>query len=240
MSGLSLWPLMQDSRPVFDGLSLHSVMKFHSAIPGTLTEQRTVPATTCTILCSANPSLHSPVSSKMLMMTVSFKKTLNKAYLSLSYVWKKKNGSRSRIFLYKSDFHIFNSKLPIYFACPLWLPKFCGLYLYIFSTDIELPRTLTSDRQGSLPSARVVSNTVLSGSTPTSATHSTFLTHFGQFIDHDVISTPSMRGNLGITNLQVFKFRPFLFPRNPTYVSQMTGCKTAVKFFIVKQFTQYF
>lgn len=132
MSGLSLWPLMQDSRPVFDGLSLHSVMKFHSAIPGTLTEQRTVPATTCTILCSANPSLHSPVSSKMLMMTVSFKKTLNKAYLSLSYVWKKKNGSRSRIFLYKSDFHIFNSKLPIYFACPLWLPKFCGLYLYIF------------------------------------------------------------------------------------------------------------
>lgn len=118
--------------------------------------------------------------------------------------------------------------------------KFCGLYLYIFSTDIELPRTLTSDRQGSLPSARVVSNTVLSGSTPTSATHSTFLTHFGQFIDHDVISTPSMRGNLGITNLQVFKFRPFLFPRNPTYVSQMTWCKTAVKFFIVKQFTQYF
>lgn len=108
-----------------------------------------------------------------------------------------------------------------------------------FSTDIELPRTLTSDRQGSLPSARVVSNTVLSGSTPTSATHSTFLTHFGQFIDHDVISTPSMRGNLGITNLQVFKFRPFLFPRNPTYVSQMTWCKTAVKFFIVKQFTQY-
>lgn len=118
--------------------------------------------------------------------------------------------------------------------------KFCGLYLYIVFTDIELPRTLTSDRQGSLPSARVVSNTVLSGSTPTSATHSTFLTHFGQFIDHDVISTPSMRGNLGITNLQVFKFRPFLFPRNPTYVSQMTWCKTAVNFFIVKQFTQYF
>lgn len=62
-----------------------------------------------------------------------------------------------------------------------------------YNDYIELPRTLTSDRQGSLPSARVVSNTVLSGSTPTSATHSTFLTHFGQFIDHDVISTPSMR-----------------------------------------------
>lgn len=236
MSGLSLWPLMQDSRPVFDGLSLHSVMKFHSAIPGTLTEQRTVPATTCTILCSANPSLHSPVSSKMLIMTVSFKKTLNKAYLSLSYVWKKKNGSRSRIFLYKSDFHIFNSKLP---SLSFMTSEILWPVSLHFSTDIELPRTLTSDRQGSLPSARVVSNTVLSGSTPTSATHSTFLTHFGQFIDHDVISTPSMRGNLGITNLQVFKFRPFLFPRNPTYVSQMTWCKTAVKFFIVKQFTQY-
>lgn len=140
MSGLSLWPLMQDSRPVFDGLSLHSVMKFHSAIPGTLTEQRTVPATTCTILCSANPSLHSPVSSKMLMMTVSFKKTLNKAYLSLSYVWKKKNGSRSRIFLYKSDFHIFNSKLPIYFACPLWLPKVLWpVSLHFFQQTLNYP-----------------------------------------------------------------------------------------------------
>lgn len=126
MSGLSLWPLMQDSRPVFDVLSLHSVMKFHSAIPGTLTEQRTVPATTCTILCSANPSLHSPVSSKMLMMTVSFKKTLNKAYLSLSYVWKKKNGSRSRIFTFSIQSFLSISLVLYDFR------KFCGLYLYIF------------------------------------------------------------------------------------------------------------
>ncbi|XP_022289630.2 peroxidase-like protein [Crassostrea virginica] len=57
----------------------------------------------------------------------------------------------------------------------------------------ELPRTLTYDGQGTLPSARVVSNAVFAGTTPTSATHSTFLTHFGQFIDHDVISTPSMK-----------------------------------------------
>lgn len=132
MSGLSLWPLMQDSRPVFDGLSLHSVMKFHFAILGTLTEQRTVPATTCTILCSANPSLHSPVSSKMLMMTVSFKKTLNKAYLSLSYVWKKRMVAGPG-FSFISLIFTFSIQSFLSISLVLYdFRKFCGLYLYIF------------------------------------------------------------------------------------------------------------
>nr|XP_022293504.1 peroxidase-like protein [Crassostrea virginica] len=57
---------------------------------------------------------------------------------------------------------------------------------------IDLPRTLSSNNRDPLPSARVVSNAVFAGATPTSPIHSIFLTHFGQFIDHDVISTPSM------------------------------------------------
>lgn len=92
----------------------------------------------------------------------------------------------------------FRSKASYLFCLPFVTPGSSMAYIStIYFTVVELPRTLTSDRQGSLPSARVVSNAVLSGSTPTSATHSTFLTHFGQFIDHDVISTPSMRGNFG-------------------------------------------
>lgn len=61
---------------------------------------------------------------------------------------------------------------------------------------ISLPRTrsvaLPPQR---LPSARTVSNNVFQwsfgGMTPVSASFSTFLTHHGQFIDHDIIATPS-------------------------------------------------
>jgi hypothetical protein len=51
---------------------------------------------------------------------------------------------------------------------------------------------------GFLPSARTVSNNVLQytsgGMTPVSAVHSMHLTHHGQFIDHDIISTPTELG----------------------------------------------
>ncbi|XP_065940288.1 peroxidase-like protein [Magallana gigas] len=59
---------------------------------------------------------------------------------------------------------------------------------------IDAPRTRSVDNSP-LPSARTVSNRVFQwtfrGMTPVSAKFSTFLTHHGQFIDHDVISTPS-------------------------------------------------
>nr|XP_034316533.1 peroxidase-like protein isoform X2 [Crassostrea gigas] len=64
-----------------------------------------------------------------------------------------------------------------------------------YDNCINKSRTLTTNRRWLLPSARVVSNAVLSGPTPNSVRHSTFLTHFGQFIDHDIISTPSMKEN---------------------------------------------
>lgn len=57
---------------------------------------------------------------------------------------------------------------------------------------MQTPRIRTSNKQDLLPSARLVSNALFDGYTPTSAIHTTFLTHFGQFIDHDVISTPTM------------------------------------------------
>eukprot|EP00105_Crassostrea_gigas_P025286 XP_011445822.1 PREDICTED: peroxidase-like protein [Crassostrea gigas] len=60
-----------------------------------------------------------------------------------------------------------------------------------YDNSIDLPRTKDSNGDP-LPSARMVSNLILSGSNPVSSTFTTFLTHFGQFIDHDVISTPSM------------------------------------------------
>lgn len=59
---------------------------------------------------------------------------------------------------------------------------------------IGLPRTRSVDPSQRLPSARVVSNNVFwrrFGMTPVSAVFSTFLTHHGQFIDHDIIATPS-------------------------------------------------
>ncbi|XP_062573135.1 peroxidase-like protein [Saccostrea cucullata] len=59
---------------------------------------------------------------------------------------------------------------------------------------IDTPRT-RSVTGGILPSARTVSNNVFQylggGMTPVSAVFSTYLTHHGQFIDHDVIATPS-------------------------------------------------
>lgn len=61
---------------------------------------------------------------------------------------------------------------------------------------ISLPRTRSvSPPPQRLPSARTVSNNVFQwsfgGMTPVSASFSTFLTHHGQFIDHDIIATPS-------------------------------------------------
>ncbi|XP_061177755.1 peroxidase-like protein [Saccostrea echinata] len=60
----------------------------------------------------------------------------------------------------------------------------------------ELNTTRNSSvTDGQLPSARTVSNNVFQycsgGMTPVSARFSTYLTHHGQFIDHDVIATPS-------------------------------------------------
>ncbi|XP_062612030.1 peroxidase-like protein [Saccostrea cucullata] len=87
-----------------------------------------------------------------------------------------------------------------------------------YDNFIDTPRTLTSNRQSKLPGAREVSNAVLSGSTPTSSIYSTFLTHFGQFIDHDIIATPSMtEGNPPRTitdccNPLVNKFACFTIP----------------------------
>lgn len=65
------------------------------------------------------------------------------------------------------------------------------------SIVIGLPRTRSVDPSQRLPSARVVSNNVFwrrFGMTPVSAVFSTFLTHHGQFIDHDIIATPSETG----------------------------------------------
>ncbi|XP_065941389.1 peroxidase-like protein [Magallana gigas] len=59
---------------------------------------------------------------------------------------------------------------------------------------IDAPRTRSVDNSP-LPSARTVSNRVFQwtfrGMTPVSAKYSTFLTNHGQFINHDVISTPT-------------------------------------------------
>lgn len=63
-----------------------------------------------------------------------------------------------------------------------------------YDNRIDSPRTRSVDNFP-LPSARTVSNRVFQwtfgGMTPVSARFSTFLTHHGQFIDHDVIATPS-------------------------------------------------
>ncbi|XP_055999997.1 peroxidase-like protein [Ostrea edulis] len=59
---------------------------------------------------------------------------------------------------------------------------------------VDSPRTrsVTGDM---LPSARTVSNNIFQytsgGMTPVSALYSTYLTHHGQFLDHDLIATPS-------------------------------------------------
>lgn len=47
-----------------------------------------------------------------------------------------------------------------------------------------------------LPSPRYVSNAVFDGgeSPPRSKIFNVALTHFGQFVDHDIISTPTMNG----------------------------------------------
>ncbi|XP_061178613.1 peroxidase-like protein [Saccostrea echinata] len=61
---------------------------------------------------------------------------------------------------------------------------------------IDTPRTRSRVGNMPLPSARTVSNNVFQfiggDMTPVSAAYSTYLTHHGQFIDHDVISTPSV------------------------------------------------
>ncbi|XP_062573136.1 peroxidase-like protein [Saccostrea cucullata] len=60
---------------------------------------------------------------------------------------------------------------------------------------INTPRVRSVRPGAFLPSARTVSNNVFQftfgGMTPVSAAFSTYLTHHGQFIDHDVIATPS-------------------------------------------------
>ncbi|XP_055996607.1 peroxidase-like protein [Ostrea edulis] len=64
-----------------------------------------------------------------------------------------------------------------------------------YDNFIDLPRVRSVVPFRRLPSARTVSNNILQytmgGMTPVSSTHSMYLTHHGQFIDHDVIATPS-------------------------------------------------
>lgn len=72
---------------------------------------------------------------------------------------------------------------------------------------IDTPRTISSDRRHYLPSARSVSNTVLAGSTTISIKFSAFLPTLGQFIDHDVISTPAMTGK--VTSICIKKANNF-------------------------------
>lgn len=92
---------------------------------------------------------------------------------------------------------------------------------------IDLPRTKDSNGDP-LPSARMVSNLILSGSNPVSSTFTTFLTHFGQFIDHDVISTPSMTGRLHF----ISPFSSLIYPKDSSsfsmHSSSFLKCKIVI------------
>ena len=151
----------------------------------TLTGRRTGPVTTCTTHSWGNPSPHRRELSAMHMTIVSEK------YMVL-------DGLMNFFFLILKFYHILWCRLIVrsqyfFFSRSFIIEVSRSSYIVYFSVT-ELPRTLTYDGQWTLPSARVVSNAVFAGNTPFSSSHSTFLTHFGQFIDHDVISTPSMKG----------------------------------------------
>ena len=85
---------------------------------------------------------------------------------------------------------------------------------------IDAPRTRSVDLISRLPSARTVSNSVFQwsfgGMTPVSAVFSTFLTHHGQFIDHDIIATPSEIGKITL-NIQKRNSKFFCYIKQRQY-----------------------
>lgn len=68
-------------------------------------------------------------------------------------------------------------------------------FIVEFNTG-SIPR-IRSVIAGPLPSPRYISNAIHNGgvSPPRSQIYSVSLTHFGQFVDHDFISTPILKGN---------------------------------------------